>query len=284
MSAHAALRGLRFTKMHGAGNDFVVLDAREGLPLLTPEAIRWIADRRTGVGFDQLLTVEPARSEGSALYYGIWNTDGSAAAQCGNGARCVAAWALRAGRVAGPSFRMDSPSGAVDVQVHAPNDIEVGMGEPDFRARALPARGVGAPDGLIEHAGEVHAFRGVSMGNPHALIEVADLDTAPVAEVGTALQADRRFPDSVNVGFAQVLGPSRIRLRVYERGVGETLACGSGACAAVAVLGARGRVDAASGVDVDLPGGRLRIQWSGPGHAVRMRGPAVFVFEGVFCE
>lgn len=284
MNPHAALRGLRFTKMHGAGNDFVVLDARQRLPELAPEAIRWIADRRTGVGFDQLLTVEPARSTGSALYYGIWNTDGSAAAQCGNGARCVAAWALRAGLVAGPEFRMDSPSGAVAVYAHAPDDIEVYMGEPDFSASSLPAYGVGAPDGVIEHSGEVHKFRGVSMGNPHALIEVADLAAAPVAGVGVALQADRRFPDSVNVGFAQVLGADHIRLRVFERGVGETLACGSGACAAVAVLGARGRVDAVAGVDVDLPGGRLRIQWAGPGHAVRMRGPAIFVFEGVFCE
>lgn len=284
MNPHAALRGLRFTKMHGAGNDFVVLDARAGLPELSPEAMRWIAERRTGVGFDQLLSVEPARSEGSALYYGIWNTDGSAAGQCGNGARCVAAWALRAGMVDGSSFRMDSPSGAVEVQVHAPDDIEVSLGVPDFSARALPARGVGAPDGVLEFEGEIYKYRGVSMGNPHALIEVADLASAPVPGVGATLQADRRFPDSVNVGFAEVLDAGHIRLRVYERGVGETQACGSGACAAVAVLHARGRVDATRGVAVDLPGGRLQIHWNGPGHAVRMRGPAVFVFEGVFCE
>lgn len=284
MNPHAALRGLRFTKMHGAGNDFVVLDARSALPELSPDAMRWVADRRTGVGFDQLLTVEPARSEGSALSYGIWNTDGSAAGQCGNGARCVAAWALRAGRVEGERFRMDSPSGEVEVQVHAPDDIEISLGEPDFRASALPARGVGAPDGVVEHAGEVFKYRGVSMGNPHALIEVDAIDLAPVADVGAALQADRRFPDSVNVGFAQVLDAAHIRLRVFERGVGETLACGSGACAAVAVLHGRGRVDARAGVAVDLPGGRLVIHWDGPGHAVRMRGPAVFVFEGVFCE
>ncbi len=284
MSRSDALAGLRFTKMHGAGNDFVVLDARLAPPELPAEAVRWMADRRTGVGFDQLLTVEPARSAGSALYYGIWNTDGSAAAQCGNGARCVAAWALRAGAAHGDRFRMDSPSGAVDVRVHAADDIEISLGEPDFRARALPARGVGAPDGLLDHGGQVFKYRGVSMGNPHALIEVEDLAQAPVREVGAALQADRRFPDSVNVGFAQVLDAGRIRLRVFERGVGETQACGSGACAAVAVLHARGRVDARAGVDVNLPGGRLFIQWDGPGHAVRMRGPAVFVYEGVFCE
>lgn len=284
MNPHAALRGLRFTKMHGAGNDFVVLDARANRAELGPEAIRWIAERRTGVGFDQLLSVEPARSPGAALYYGIWNTDGSVAAQCGNGARCVAAWAVRAGMVATERFRMDSPSGTVEVRVHAPDDIEVSLGVPDFRAGALPARGVGAPDGVVEHAGHVHKYRGVSMGNPHALIEVQDLARAPVAEVGAALQSDRRFPDSVNVGFAQVMDSGHVRLRVYERGVGETLACGSGACAAVAVLHARGRIDAVSGVDVDLPGGRLRIHWDGPGHAIRMRGPAVFVFEGVFCE
>ena len=283
MNPHAALRGLRFTKMHGAGNDFVLIDGRGGLPELGADAIRWIADRRTGVGFDQLLSIEPPRSADSILYYGIWNTDGSSAAQCGNGARCVAAWALRAGMAEADSFRIDSPSGAVEVRVHAPDDIEVSLGVPDFRAKALPAIGVGAPDGVIEHGGDVHAFRGVSMGNPHALIEVAELDHAPVAEVGAALQSDRRFPDSVNVGFASVLSPAHIRLRVFERGVGETLACGSGACAAVAVLHARGRVDARSGVSVDLPGGRLQIHWDGPGHAVRMRGPAVFVFEGEFC-
>lgn len=284
MNPHAALRGLRFTKMHGAGNDFVVLDARDAVPELSADAMRWIAERRTGVGFDQLLTVEPARSEGSALYYGIWNTDGSAAGQCGNGARCVAAWALRAGMVDASCFRMDSPSGPVEVRMHAADDVEVSLGVPDFRAGALPARGVGAPDGVLEFGGEVYKYRGVSMGNPHALIEVPDVLCAPVAEVGAALQADRRFPDSVNVGFAHVLDAGCIRLRVFERGVGETQACGSGACAAVAVLHSRGRVDAARGVTVDLPGGRLQIQWDGPGHAVRMRGPAVFVFEGVFCE
>lgn len=284
MNPPAALRGLRFTKMQGAGNDFVVLDARDGPPELSPEAIRWIADRHTGVGFDQLLTVEPARSEGAALYYGIWNTDGSAAGQCGNGARCVAAWALRAGMAQAAGFAMDSPSGRVDVQVHASNDIEVRLGVPDFRARALPALGVGAPDGVIEHAGEIYKYRGVSMGNPHVLIEVGDIARAPVSDVGTALQADRRFPDSVNVGFAERLEAAHIRLRVFERGVGETLACGSGACAAVAILHTRGRVDASTGVAVDLPGGRLVIHWDGPGHAMRMRGPAAFVFEGVFCE
>jgi diaminopimelate epimerase len=283
VNARAALAGLRFSKMHGAGNDFVLLDARGRLPQLTPDLLRYIADRREGVGFDQLLTVEPPRESGSALYYGIWNTDGSRAGQCGNGARCVAAWALRAGLVEGPEFRMDSPSGPVAVRVHADATIEVELGIPDFRAKALPALGYGAPDGVIEHAGAAFAFRGVSMGNPHALIEVPEVAAAPVAEIGAALQADARFPDSVNVGFAQVLSPGHIRLRVYERGVGETLACGSGACAAVAVLHRRERVDARGGVAVDLPGGRLVIHWAGPGHAVRMRGPAVFVYEGEFC-
>jgi diaminopimelate epimerase len=283
MNPHAALRGLRFTKMQGAGNDFVLIDARARPLALSPEAMRWIADRRSGVGFDQLLSVEPPRSPGAALYYGIWNTDGSPAGQCGNGARCVAAWARRAGFATADEFRMDSPSGPVDVQLHADDDVEISLGVPDFRARALPARGVRAPDGVIEVDGAVHAYRGVSMGNPHALIEVVDVDSAPVAAIGAALQADARFPDSVNVGFAQVLGAQHIRLRVYERGVGETLACGSGACAAVALLHARHRVDACAGVRVDLPGGRLQIQWPGAGHAVRMRGPAVFVFEGEFC-
>jgi diaminopimelate epimerase len=283
VNARAALAGLRFTKMHGAGNDFVLLDGRSRLPQLTPELLSYIADRRSGVGFDQLLTVEPPREPGSALYYGIWNTDGSHAAQCGNGARCVAAWALRAGVVEGEQFRMDSPSGTVAVRVVENDEIEVELGVPDFRAKALPARGYGAPDGVIELAGSAFAYRGVSMGNPHALIEVPDVAAAPVAEVGSALQADARFPDSVNVGFAQVLSSDHIRLRVFERGVGETLACGSGACAAVAVLHRRERVDACAGVAVDLPGGRLVIHWDGPEHAVRMRGPAVFVYEGEFC-
>ena len=247
MNPHAALRGLRFSKMQGAGNDFVLVDARNGRPELSPEAIRWIADRRTGVGFDQLLSIEPPRSDGAALYYGIWNTDGSRAGQCGNGARCVAAWARRAGLVDTDAFQMDSPSGPVDVRMHAADDIEVSLGQPDFRAAALPALGVGAPDGVVEVDGAVHPYRGVSMGNPHALIEVADVDTAPVAAVGARpAGATRAFPTASTSASRQVLRPRHIRLRVFERGVGETLACGSGACAAVAVLQCAREVDASA--------------------------------------
>lgn len=269
---------LAFTKMHGAGNDFVVLDRRSDPSPLPAALIARLCDRHVGVGCDQLLTIEPPRSPGAVLAYGIWNSDGSRAAQCGNGARCVAAWAQRAGLLAdGAEWTFDSPSGAVGVCITA-NGFEIAMGVPDFRDAAVGFR----DDGNGRHCMLDDArwdFDLVSMGNPHAVVAVDDLDRAPVAALGAALQGDPRFTDGVNVGIASVRSLHALRLRVVERGVGETLACGSGACAAVAVLQRRGLLQ--SPVAVELPGGTLHIDWPGGDAPLRMRGPAAFVFEGV---
>lgn len=274
---------MRFSKMHGAGNDFVVLDLRGGAPAPTRVECAWLADRRRGVGCDQILTIEPPRSAGSIAAYRIWNADGSASGQCGNGARCVAAWLVRDGAApAQGGFAIDSPAGVHAVTRGADGGFVIDMGAPRFAPADIPLVGVDGEqdDYTLELDGEPLHLGAVSMGNPHAVLEVADVACAEVARLGPALQASRWFPASVNVGFAQVLAPGHIRLRVFERGVGETLACGSGACAAVAVLARRGRVQAEAGVRVDLPGGTLQVQRDGATGALRLSGPAVFVFEG----
>ena len=274
-------RPLRFSKMHGAGNDFVVLDLRDGAPPPAPALCRALADRRTGVGCDQILTIEPPSSAGAVAGYRIWNADGSSSGQCGNGARCVAAWLVRAGAGAGPHFQLDSPAGLHDVDVLGGGHYRVAMGAPRFEPGRVPMTGVAGQSARYEvdlpQVG-VLRFGAVSMGNPHAVIEVDDVDAADVARIGPALQRSGVFPESVNVGFAQVLDRDRIRLRVYERGVGETLACGSGACAAVAVLVRAGRVG--RDVAVSLPGGELRIGWPADDAGISMAGPTAFVCEG----
>lgn len=271
---------MRFTKMHGAGNDFVVLDLRDGRPPPSPELCRALADRRKGVGCDQILTIKPPRSEGAVARYRIWNADGLPARQCGNGARCVAAWLLRDGAARGPAFRIDSPAGSHEVTVLGDGRLQVVLGVPDFEPRAIPLAGYAAPREAYEArpGGVPVEFGAVSMGNPHAVIEVEDVGSAPLERLGPALQQSGAFPDSANVGFVQVLDRGRVRLRVHERGVGETLACGSGACAAAVVLMQRRRIGRE--VDVELPGGTLHIAWPGEGHPVTMAGPAAFVFEG----
>jgi diaminopimelate epimerase len=272
---------MRFSKMHGAGNDFVILDRRGTSEPLSRELAARLADRRFGVGCDQVITIERAHDPSALARYGIWNTDGSAARQCGNGARCVAAWLRRDGTSA-TRFRLESPSGPVDAEIRG-GQVAIGMGVPDFAPEAIGLRpGTPATDpyALDFAGGERIYFGAVSMGNPHAVLEVDEVDRADVAHVGPRLQQHPMFGDSCNVGFAQVLAPGRIRLRVYERGVGETLACGSGACAAVAVLARRGRVG--NEVEVELPGGTLRIAWPGAGRPLWMSGPAEFVFEGEF--
>lgn len=271
---------MRFTKMHGAGNDFVVLDLRDGRPPPTPQLCRALAHRHTGVGCDQILTIEPARSPGAVAAYRIWNSDGQPAGQCGNGARCVAAWLLQDGAAQAPAFSVDSPAGLHEVTVLADGQLQVAMGVPDFAPAAIPLAGFDSPEDAyrlqIDDASV--EFGAVSMGNPHAVIEVSDVDTAPVARLGPALQQSPSFPDSVNVGFVQVMDVDTVRLRVYERGAGETLACGSGACAAAAVLMRRGRVG--RNIAVQLPGGTLHIAWPGDGEPIMMAGPAAFAFEG----
>lgn len=278
---------LRFTKMHGAGNDFVVLDLRRAAAPPTPELCRALADRRTGVGCDQILTVEPPRSLGAAASYRIWNADGSSSQQCGNGARCVAAWLLRdsveldAERCLAGHFELDSPTGTHAVDVLDLHHYRIAMGTPRFAPpAAIPLAGFDASldEYTVDIDGRPLRFGAVSMGNPHAVVEVDDVDAAPVATLGPALQRHAAFPESVNVGFAEVVARDRIRLRVFERGVGETLACGSGACAAAAVLMRRGRIDRA--IAVELPGGTLSIVWPDDDDEISMSGPTAFVFEG----
>ena len=270
---------LRFTKMHGAGNDFVVLDLRGDVPPPDAALCRVLADRHTGVGCDQILTVETPRATGVLARYRIWNADGSASQQCGNGARCVAAWLVRDG-VGGDGFVLESPAGLHAVTREGA-DYRIAMGVPEFAPARIPMAGVDTAQPLytlpVDGIGTL-ALGAASMGNPHAVIEVDDIESADVERIGRALQASAWFPESVNVGFAQVVADDRIRLRVFERGVGETLACGSGACAAVAVLARRGRTGRS--VAVSLPGGTLHIDWPADDVTLSMAGPAAFVFEG----
>jgi diaminopimelate epimerase len=272
---------LRFSKMHGIGNDFVVIDARNEPFDADPARIAAIADRHTGVGFDQLLTVEPARDASCAFYYGIWNADGSPAGQCGNGVRCVAAWLYRAGAVPlDRDVRLQSPSGPVSVRVLAADRVAVDMGEPDFAPASLCFAAETADSYTLTVGKDIVHLGVVSMGNPHAVLEVDELDDPRWLTLGPALTAHTAFAEGCNIGFVQRLDRAHVRLRVHERGSGWTLACGTGACAAAAVLLQAGR--AVSPLQVALPGGSLEIAWAGRGHSLWMTGPAAFVFEGEF--
>ncbi|MEO9215799.1 MAG: diaminopimelate epimerase [Rhodanobacter sp.] len=273
---------LRFSKMHGIGNDFVLLDCRHDGFALDAAQIRALADRHTGVGFDQLLSVEPARDPACAFYYGIWNADGTPSGQCGNGVRCVAAWLHRAGALAlGDSVMIESPSGPVTVRLLGANEVTVDMGEPIFEPARIPFAAESAADRYeIRVGADTLQIGVVSMGNPHAVVVVHELADPALLQIGPLLSDHARFLQSANTGFVQPLDRSHLRLRVHERGAGWTLACGTGACAAMAVLHQRGEVD--DRVQVELPGGTLRIDWAGPGHALWMTGPAAFAFEGVW--
>ena len=272
---------MRFTKMQGAGNDFVVLDLRDGTPPPDAGLASKLADRHFGVGCDQILTIEAPRSPGAVASYRIWNSDGSPSQQCGNGARCVAAWLVRDGAAQGMHFSVDSPVGTHEVERIGDQGYAIAMGVPQFQPARVPLHGFDQAHDEYEVDVDEDLrlrFGAVSMGNPHAVIEVHGGEALPVASYGQALQKSRWFPESVNVGFAEVVARDRIRLRVYERGVGETLACGSGACAAAVVLMKRGRID--RDVAVALPGGELRIRWPNDAAEVIMSGPSAFVFEG----
>ena len=270
---------LRFTKMHGAGNDFVVIDRRTAQDELPRETIARIADRHTGVGFDQLLALERPTREDCVARYRIWNHDGSPALQCGNGVRCLVAWLARERAIDDRTVRLEGPAGIVEARFEADGTVAVAMGVPRFEPAAVPFDAeADTPVHELEAAGRRVAIGVASIGNPHAVVVVDDVDDAPVAELGPALESHPRFPERVNVGFAEVRSRGAIRLRVYERGAGETLACGSGACAAVAVLRRRDALDAR--VAVTLPGGTLAIEWPGGDAPLWMSGPAAFVFEG----
>ncbi|MEP6939289.1 MAG: diaminopimelate epimerase [Rudaea sp.] len=272
---------LRFSKMHGAGNDFVVIDSRAQPFVLAPERIAQIGDRHRGIGFDQLLTIEPARDASCAFHYGIYNSDGSTSGQCGNGVRCVATWLRRAGALDAGRTRLESPSGPVEVELLDDGRVRVNMGEPRFDPRDVTLNMPAADPYAIDIEGRSLEFGAVSMGNPHAVVEVADVDAA-IGSLGRVLSSRAEFQAGCNAGFVAVWDRAHLMLRVWERGAGATLACGTGACAAVAVLHRRGRLD--DTVAVALPGGTLEIHWQGAGHDLWMTGPAAFVYEGEIDE
>jgi diaminopimelate epimerase len=268
-----------FTKMHGVGNDFVVFDALAGQPVLEAEQFRRLADRHTGIGYDQALVLEAPRRPDTAVFYRIFNSDGDEVEQCGNGARCIAALLHRRGRAPAGSITLDSPAGLIRARIQGGNVVSVDMGVPDFDPRALPFDAPAQADPYpLEVAGQAFEIGAVSMGNPHAVLEVESADRAPVESLGPAIERHRRFPRRVNAGFMEIVDAANIRLRVYERGAGETLACGTGACAAVAVGRRRGRLD--SEVRVRVRGGELRVNWGGAGEHIWLTGPAEVSFEG----
>jgi diaminopimelate epimerase len=271
---------IRFTKMHGLGNDFVVLDARTAPPGLDPVTIRAMADRHTGIGFDQLLIIERARDPACTAAYSIRNADGSHSEQCGNGARCIGAWLHRAGAVAlGEAMKLESPAGIIGARLTDPASVAVEMGEPEFEPARIPFDAPAAADMYaLEVGGECIDIAAVSMGNPHAVLEVDDIADARIDRLGPAITTHPRFPRGANAGFVELMDAHHVKLRVHERGAGWTQACGTGACAAMAALHRRDRV--ADEVRVELPGGMLSIAWQGPGHTLWMTGPAAFVFDG----
>jgi diaminopimelate epimerase len=266
-----------FTKMHGVGNDFVVFDAPAGQ--VSAAQLRALADRHTGIGYDQALVLEAPRRADTAVFYRIFNSDGAEVEQCGNGARCIAALLHRRGLAATGTITLDSPAGLIHARILGGNIVSVDMGVPSFDPRALPFDAPAATDPYtLEVAGEAIPIGAVSMGNPHAVLEVESVDRAPVETLGPAIERHRRFPSRVNAGFMEIVDKGHIRLRVYERGAGETLACGTGACAAVAVGRRRGRLDPE--VSVRVRGGELRVNWGGPGEHIWLTGPAEISFEG----
>ena len=270
---------LAFTKMHGLGNDFIVFDVPRPDAVPSATTLRRLADRRTGIGFDQALVLEPPRRAGSDVYYRIFNADGSEVEQCGNGARCIARLVASRAAVRDRALSMDSPGGLVNARLRPDGLVSVAMGVPDFAPRALPFEAEQeAPSYRIELPSGPVEFGAVSVGNPHAVIRVRSVREAPVDTVGPAMENHARFPRRVNVGFLEIVAPDHVRLRVFERGVGETQACGTGACAAVAVGRRHGPL--AEEVRVDLPGGRLIVQWPGPGEPIWLTGPAETAFEG----
>lgn len=270
---------LRFSKMHGLGNDFVVLDGVRQAVALAPEQIRALGDRHFGVGFDQLLLVEPPTTPSTDFRYRIFNADGGEVEQCGNGARCFVRFVHDQGLTDKNEIRVETRNGVITPRLEDNGQVTVDMGAPRFTPADIPF--VSDTDAFVQPldvAGETVFITAVSMGNPHAVQVVADVDAAPVAQQGPAIESHPRFPRRVNAGFLQVVDRHCIRLRVFERGAGETLACGTGACAAVVAGIVRGLLD--SPVRVETRGGALSIAWAGPGQAVLMTGPAVTVFHG----
>jgi diaminopimelate epimerase len=271
---------LRFAKMQGLGNDFVVIDAVRQRVALTPGQVRRLADRRFGVGCDQVLVVERPTRGDVDFRYRIFNADGGEVEQCGNGARCFVKFVRDQGLTTRRELRVDTAGGLIVPRLRDDGEVSVDMGVPRFAPADIPF--VGDDDGAVVRQIDVDGNRLevtiVSMGNPHAVQVVADVDLAPVATQGPQLEHHPRFPQGVNAGYMQIRDRANIRLRVWERGAGETLACGTGACAAVVAGVVRGLLDPA--VRVETRGGALSVAWAGPGTTVTMTGPATTVFEG----
>ena len=272
---------LKFTKMHGLGNDFMMVDLISQRATLHPALIRELSDRKSGIGFDQLLTVTPPRNPEMDFRYTIYNADGSEAEQCGNGARCFLRFVRDRGLTTKTSIKVETNTGAITCKLEEDGNVSVDMGSPVLQPSKIPfltdcpqiIYSVTLPD-----CSQPVSLSAVNVGNPHAVITVPAVDTAPVESIGRALQADAHFPESVNVGFMEVSSRNKIRLRVFERGVGETSACGSGACAAVVAGRLQGLLD--ESVDVELTGGHLKISWAGDDAPIRMTGPTARVYEG----
>lgn len=271
---------IKFSKMHGLGNDFVVIDGMRQYVELTPETIRALGDRHTGIGFDQLLLVEPPTAPGADFRYRIFNADGGEVEQCGNGARCFVRFVHDQKLTDKTAIVVETKRGIIHPRLEVNGLVTVDMGQPRFTPAEIPFESEtdAAEQPLSLTDGATLMIGAVSMGNPHAVTVVADVDTAPVAGQGPLIESHARFPQRVNAGFMQVIDRHNIRLRVYERGAGETLACGTGACAAVVSGIRRGLLD--SPVRVQTRGGELNIAWNGAGQSVIMTGPAVTVFTG----
>jgi diaminopimelate epimerase len=271
---------LAFTKMHGTGNDFVVIDATRAPFQPSPALLARLTDRRFGVGCDQVLVVEPPGDPDVDFNYRIFNADGSEVGQCGNGSRALARFVRERGLTRKDVIRVRTRTSTLELRDAGGGRVRVDMGVPRLDPPDIPFTAAARAERYtltLADGGSVE-IGAASMGNPHAVIEVADVDSAPVAAIGESLQHHPAFPERVNVGFLQIVDPGRVRLRVYERGVGETLACGSGACAAVVVGRNWGKL--AAHVDVEVRGGKLQVEWQGEGSPVLMTGPAETVYHG----
>ena len=270
---------LKFTKMHGLGNDFMVIDGISQSVELNAEQVRAWADRHFGIGFDQLLLVEAPDSDDALFKYRIYNADGGEVSQCGNGARCFARFVREKGLTDATVIPVETYSGRLELSVIDDERVQVNMGIPNFEPEHIPLSAEQRqPSYPLQINGHTFEFVSLSMGNPHAVIQVDDVDQAPVDELGPLLESHPLFPERVNVGFMQVVDRGEFRLRVFERGVGETLACGSGACAAMAAGRQLGLLDAQA--RATLLGGELELDWPGEGQPVMMTGSTAMVYEG----
>tara|TARA_R110000868_G_scaffold55364_2_gene172087 strand:- start:1057 stop:1887 length:831 start_codon:yes stop_codon:yes gene_type:complete len=270
---------IQFSKMHGLGNDFVVIDNVTQNVFFSKEKIQQLSDRNFGIGFDQLLMVEPPYDPDQDFHYRIFNADGTEVSQCGNGARCFARFVKMKGLTNRNKIVVSTKSGRIVLYLEKDGQVTVNMGVPEFEPNLVPIKANKREKIYILRAQEQTFFCGaVSMGNPHCVLLVDDVQTADVETMGPLLEKHERFSEGANVGFMQIINPSHIKLRVFERGVGETLACGSGACAAVAVGQLQNRLS--KDVRVDLPGGSLKIRWQGNDNILKMTGAAEHIFDG----